>query len=65
MYLYDNTLLKSFWDEKCFKQSLRDKARFIFNSLFPKMVLLWGNVEKYGSARQATVGNIVLSVLYS
>jgi hypothetical protein len=56
MYLYDNILLNSFWDEKCIRQSLRDNQStcFIFSNLFPKMVPLWGKVEKYGTARQAT-----------
>jgi hypothetical protein len=34
------------------------KAHFIFNNLYPKMVQLWGNVEKYGTARQAMDENI-------
>ena len=61
MFLYGSTLLNSFWDEKCSRQSLRGNQStcFIFNNLFPGMVPLWANVEKYGTARQATDENII------
>jgi hypothetical protein len=35
------------------------KTHFIFNNFFAKIVRLWGNVEKYGTARQVTDDNII------
>jgi hypothetical protein len=34
-------------------------THFMYNNVFPKIVSLWGNVEKHGRARQATGGNII------
>jgi hypothetical protein len=34
-------------------------THFMFNNVFPKILPLWDNVEKYGTARQATDDNII------
>jgi hypothetical protein len=35
------------------------KTYFMFNTIFPKIVPLWDNMEKYGTARQATHDNLM------
>ena len=35
---------------------------FTFHNLFPKIIPLWDNVEKYGKARHATDDNIIRSM---
>ena len=45
---------------KCFKESCRKiKTHFMFDNFFRKLCLLWGNVEKYGGAREATDCNMI------
>ena len=63
MYIYGNTSLSSSKNEKCFiqkKNPQKIKTRFKCSSFsFPrKLYRLYDNVEKYGTARQATDGNI-------
>jgi hypothetical protein len=62
MYIYDNTSLKSSWSEKFFRQIRRENqyTHFVFsNFCFRKSCSLWDNVEKCGTARQATDDNII------
>jgi hypothetical protein len=62
MYIYDNISLNSSWNEKCFRQICRENQNIHFmsnNHLFPKQYRLWDNVEKYGTAREATDDNII------
>ena len=45
-----------------FETKVVDKIKtqtFMFHNCYPKSELLWNNVEKYGTARQATNGNII------
>jgi hypothetical protein len=41
------------------------KTHFVFSSVFPKTVPFMKNVEKYGTARQATDDNIILHMLFA
>jgi hypothetical protein len=58
-YIYDNTSLNSFYNETVSDKSCRknQNTRFMFNNFFRKSYRLWGNVEKYFRARQATDDN--------
>jgi hypothetical protein len=38
---------------------------FMFNNIFPKIVLLWDNVEKHGRPRQATDDNIIRRIRFA
>jgi hypothetical protein len=61
MYLYDNTLLNSSWNEKCFRQICRENQNtfYVQHFFFPEIVLLWDNVEKCYTNGQATVDSMV------
>jgi hypothetical protein len=54
-------LAQFFLNEKCFRQKLQRKLKHTFDGspLPPKLCCLWDNVEKYGTARQATDDNII------
>jgi hypothetical protein len=61
MDIYDNSSLNSSYNEKRFRQVCAENqnTRFINNNLFFRSsYLLWDNVEKYGTAGQATDDNI-------
>jgi hypothetical protein len=60
MYIYDNILLNSSQNEKYFRQKLQRKSKHIFyiQQLFSKKLCsLWNDMEKYGTAREATDNN--------
>jgi hypothetical protein len=40
-------------------------THFMFVNFFPKSCRLWDNVEKYGTARQATDDNIILRMRFA
>jgi hypothetical protein len=52
MHIYDNILLNSSWNEKCFRQICGEdqNTHFMFNNFFPKIVAFmrqWGkNMEE-------------------
>ena len=56
MQIYDNILLNSSWNEKCFWQKMWRKSKHILCSIFffPKIMSLWNNVEKWSTDRHAT-----------
>jgi len=41
------------------------KTQILFSFLHSKSCPLWGNVEKYGTARQAADGNIIWRMRYA
>ena len=47
--------------KNCSDRSCRENqnTHFMFNNIFPKIVPLGDNVEKYGAARQATDDNTI------
>jgi hypothetical protein len=49
--------MRNFLDKFCGGEN--QTTRFMFNFFPRKSRLLWGNGEKYGTARQATDGNIL------
>ena len=59
MYIYDNISLNSYKNEEYFKQICGENqnTRFMFSNFFWRSYFLWGNEEKYGTARQATDNN--------
>jgi hypothetical protein len=61
VYVYDNISLNSSQNEICFRQNLCRKWKYIFCwiTFSRKSCRLWDNVEKYGTAGQATDGNII------
>jgi hypothetical protein len=48
--------MRNISDESCRENQ---NTHFVFSNFFPKSCCLWDNVEKYGTARQATDGNII------
>ena len=50
MYIYDSILFISSWNEKCLRQKLYRKTKYL---LYVTLCPLWYHVEKYGTARQA------------
>jgi hypothetical protein len=55
MCIYDNISLNSPQKEKCFrKKNRREKQFFYVQFFFRKSCSLWGNLEKYSTARHAT-----------
>jgi hypothetical protein len=63
MYIYDNISLNPSQEEKYFIINLHIKSKhtfFVQKNFFPrKSCRLWDNVEKYGTAWQATDDNII------
>jgi len=59
LYFYDISV-RSPQNEKIFRQELQTKSKYIstFNKFVQKSCRLWGNVKKYGRARQATDDNM-------
>jgi hypothetical protein len=57
MHIYDNISLNSSGNGKSCRQKLYGKSKhayYVQKLFFSKIVSLWDNVEKYGTARQAT-----------
>jgi hypothetical protein len=48
--------MRNIWDKICKETQC---THFMFNTIFPK-IMLSDNVEKDGTARQATNGNVIL-----
>jgi len=62
MYVHDHVSFSSSWNEKCFRQNCTEyrNTRFVFNKFsFRRSYNLRDNVEKCGTAGQATDGSIV------
>jgi hypothetical protein len=61
MYIYDDTSLKYYYSEKCFRQKLWRKSKHTcyVNNFSQNSCHIWDNVEKYFTAVQATDENII------
>jgi hypothetical protein len=62
VYLYHNISLNSSWSKKFFRENWQKKSKHTYSvqSLsFWKSCHSWGNVEKYGRARQAADNNVI------
>jgi hypothetical protein len=61
MYVYDNILPNSSYNEKCFSKSCREYQKHILCSItfFKKNCAVWDIQGKYGRAGQATEDNTV------
>jgi hypothetical protein len=57
---FGNTSLNSFKNEKCFTRKSTENHNIFYVQwlFFRKLCRLYDNVEKYGTARQDTDGNI-------
>jgi len=68
MYIYDNKLLHSSYNEQCFRQKLWRKSKhtlYVEELFFPKSCRLWDNVGKCCTAGQATDHNIIQRMLFA
>ena len=58
--MYESALSSSL-NQKCFRKTVAEKTKIIFSltNFFRELFILWDNVEKYSTARQAKADNII------
>jgi hypothetical protein len=57
-HIYDNVLLNSSYNEKCFKVVEKIKTHTL-NNIFWKSCHLWGNMKKCGGTKKATDNSVI------